>query len=157
MVWVHVGVKYDQERACGCFLPCVDGGVGGVLDGHGEGAVILWILNFICLFGVFRPPREFLTHSETSLLPVKGCKFWLMYWWSLSSEGSLTCHTYCDTGLSPKTRDIHTCCRAFGSGTVTACFNDLGLSHRRRRPKCTILSKPPPRWIFWVGYKIHVS
>ena len=76
---------------------------------------------------------------------------WLMHWWSLSSEGSLTCHTYCDTGLSPKTCDIHTCCQGFGSGTVTVCFNVLGLSHRRRRPKCTILSKPPLRWIFWVG------
>ena len=51
----------------------------------------------------------------------------------LSSEGSLACHTCCDTGhpflrSSPRTRDIHTCCRAFGSGTVTTCVNDLGLS-----------------------------
>ena len=29
---------------------------------------------------------------------------------------------------SPWTRDIHTYCRAFGSRTVTTCFNDLGLS-----------------------------
>ena len=29
----------------------------------------------ICLFGVFRPTREFLSHFEMSLLPVKGCKF----------------------------------------------------------------------------------
>ena len=37
------------------------------------------------------------THIETSLLPVKGCKFWPMLgsWsWPLSSEGSLMCHTY---------------------------------------------------------------
>ena len=51
----------------------------------------------------------------------------------LSSEGPLACHTCCDTGhpflrSSPRTRDIHTCCRAFGSGTVTTCVNDLGLS-----------------------------
>ena len=52
---------------------------------------------------------------------------------AFSSEGSLACHTCCDTGhpflrSSPRTRDIHTCCRAFGSGTVTTCVNDLGLS-----------------------------
>ena len=52
---------------------------------------------------------------------------------AFSSEGSLACHTCCDTGhpflrSSPRTRDIHTYCRAFGSGTVTTCVNDLGLS-----------------------------
>ena len=26
-----------------------------------------------------------------------------------------------------RTRDTHTCCRAFGSGSVTTCFYDLGL------------------------------
>ena len=35
-------------------------------------------IRFICLFGVFRPTREFFTHLETSPLPVKGCKFWPM-------------------------------------------------------------------------------
>ena len=53
--------------------------------------------------------------------------------WPLSSEGSLTYHTHCETGLPfimviSRTRDTHTCCRAFGSGTVSTCFNDLGLS-----------------------------
>ena len=43
--------------------------------------------------------------------------------YSLSSEGSLVCHTY-----SPRTRDTHTYCRAFDSGAVTTCFNYLGLS-----------------------------
>ena len=33
---------------------------------------------FICLFGVFRPTREFFTHFGTSPLPVKGCKCLLM-------------------------------------------------------------------------------
>ena len=27
----------------------------------------------------------------------------------------------------PRTRDTHTCCRAFGSGAVTTCFNNQGL------------------------------
>ena len=30
---------------------------------------------FVCLFGVLRPTREFLTHFETSPLPAKGYKF----------------------------------------------------------------------------------
>ena len=29
----------------------------------------------VCLFGVYRPTREYFTHMETSPLPVKGCKF----------------------------------------------------------------------------------
>ena len=29
---------------------------------------------FVCLFEVYRPTREFLTHMKTSLLPVMGCK-----------------------------------------------------------------------------------
>ena len=28
-----------------------------------------------CLFGVYRPTREFFTHIQKSPLPVKGCKF----------------------------------------------------------------------------------
>ena len=44
--------------------------------------------------------------------------------WPLSSEGSLACNTYFDTGhpLSPRTCDIHTCYRAFSSGAVTTLF-----------------------------------
>ena len=53
------------------------------------------VCMFVCLFGVYRPTREFFTHMETSPLPVKGCKFWPMLstYRPLSSEGSLTCHT----------------------------------------------------------------
>ena len=32
-------------------------------------------------------------------------------------------------------RDIRTCCRAFGSGAITTCFNDLGLSRPRIEPR----------------------
>ena len=47
--------------------------------------------------------------------------------WPLSSEGSLACRTYCDTGhlfiwSSPRTCDTHTCCGVFGSGAVTTFF-----------------------------------
>ena len=51
----------------------------------------------------------------------------------LSSEGSLACHCYCDTGIrlkwsSPRTRDTHTYCRRLCSGAVTTCFYELRLS-----------------------------
>ena len=42
--------------------------------------------------------------------------------WTLRSEGSLACHTYCGKVQSPRTRDTHTYCRAFGSGAATTCF-----------------------------------
>mgnify|MGYP003690142205 CR=1 FL=1 len=48
------------------------------------------------LFEVYRPTSKFFTHMETSPLPVKGCTFLPML--GMSSQGSLACHTYCDTG-----------------------------------------------------------
>ena len=50
--------------------------------------------------------------------------------WPLSSEGSLACHTFCDTGhpftiVISETRDTHTYWRAFSSGAVTTCFYDF--------------------------------
>ena len=53
--------------------------------------------------------------------------------WPLSGEGSLSCHTYCDTRhpfimVTPRTRDTHTYCWSFGSGAVTTSFDDLGVS-----------------------------
>ena len=37
--------------------------------------------------------------------------------------------------LSPRTRDTNTYCRAFGSGAVITCFNDLGLSRPGIEPR----------------------
>ena len=57
-----------------------------------------------------------------------------LYSWPQSSEGSLACHTYCDTGhlfiiwSSPRTRDTHTYCHALSSEAVTTRFYNLGLS-----------------------------
>ena len=45
------------------------------------------------LYRVFRLTRELFTRTETSPLPVN-----TRHSWSLSSEGSLPCHTYTDTG-----------------------------------------------------------
>ena len=58
-----------------------------------------------------------------------------------SSDGSIACHTYCDMEnpfkqrSSLRTRDNHTCCRAFGSGTVTTCINDTDLSRSSIEPR----------------------
>ena len=94
------------------------------------------LLFFWCLFGVYCPTREFFTRTETSPLPVKGCKIWPL----LSTHGQwavrvLWCHTYCDTGHpfkmviseDPWHSHLHvrwTCT----SVTVTNCLYDLGLS-----------------------------
>jgi hypothetical protein len=52
------------------------------------------------IFTVLRPAQEFFTYMETSPLPVKGCKILAYARRSgpLSREGSLSCHTCCDTG-----------------------------------------------------------
>ena len=52
---------------------------------------------FVYLFRVLRPTRQFFTQMETSPLLVEGCKV-LTTEWPVSSEGSLTCYTYCYTG-----------------------------------------------------------
>ena len=51
--------------------------------------------------------------------------------WPLSSEGSLACHTYCDTWhpFMMVISDTHTYCRAFGSRAVTiSVFTPSSLS-----------------------------
>ena len=54
------------------------------------------------------------------------------YSWPLSSEGSLACHAYCDTGhpfiMVISEDPWHSRLLPFGSGAVTTCFYDLGLS-----------------------------
>ena len=51
---------------------------------------------------------------------------------ALSIEGSLACHTYCDTGhlfmMDGRPMTLTPYAERFGSGAVTTCFNDLGLS-----------------------------
>ena len=53
----------------------------------------------ICLFGVYRPTRDFHSFGDVTIAG-EGLQI-LTYdrlSWPLSSEGSLTCHTYCDKG-----------------------------------------------------------
>ena len=54
----------------------------------------------VCLFGVLRPTWEFFTHIETPPVLVKGFKFltYSQHLWPLSSDSSLTCYIYYDTG-----------------------------------------------------------
>jgi hypothetical protein len=52
------------------------------------------------LFIVLRPAEEFFTYMETSQLPLKGqIQAYARHSGPLRREGSLSCHTGCDTGL----------------------------------------------------------
>ena len=89
----------------------------------------LLISRFTFLSGGFRPIREFLhSFGDVTITGDATILTYTRYSWQLSSEDSLTCHTYCDTGqpfIIVITSDTHTCCRAFYSGAVTSCFIDL--------------------------------
>ena len=86
--------------------------------------------KFVCLFGVFfRPTREIFTRMETSRLPMKCCKFWLMlsthdHWAARVLLRAIP--TVTRGHPSWRTRDAHTYCRVFSSRAVTCitCFND---------------------------------
>ena len=55
---------------------------------------------FVCLFGDLLPTREFSHIWTRHNYRWRAANFDLFnwHWWPLSSEGSLTGHTYCDTG-----------------------------------------------------------
>ena len=93
-------------------------------------------IQWFCLFGVFRPPREYFTQIEKSPLPVKGCKFWPM----------VSTHSYCAVRFFSvlyilwqgafvfnclRTSDTYIYSPAFGTGAVSTCFYDSGLSRLR--------------------------
>ena len=53
--------------------------------------------------------------------------------WPLRWTGSVTSHTFCETGspfimVISEDRDTNTYSRAFDSGVITTCFYDLGMS-----------------------------
>ena len=52
--------------------------------------------------------------------------------WPLSTEGSIACHTYCDTGhlfIMIISKGVwHFLCQSFGSWAVFTCLNDIRLS-----------------------------
>ena len=49
---------------------------------------------------MFRPTQGHFTYMETSPIAGEGLQIltYTRHLWPLSSEGSLTCHIYCDTG-----------------------------------------------------------
>ena len=63
----------------------------------------------------------FTSHSR---IVGEGLKFWPL---PLSSEGSLKCHTFCDTGRpnTPRNHNTRYGCRAHNKGAVTTWFDDL--------------------------------
>ena len=85
--------------------------------------------------GVFRPPREFFTHLETSpwrlgtanvhlcstlmAIEQRGWGFFSVSILLWHGSSAYKCHL-----RGPD--DTHIYCRAFDSGAVTTCFNDLG-------------------------------
>ena len=96
--------------------------------------LIVWVL-FLSHLGIFHSYR-------TSSLPVKGCKVWPMFGtrghWAVRVLSRTTPTVTQGIRLywsSPRSRDSHTCCRAFGSGAVSTCFNDLGHSRPGIEPR----------------------
>ena len=73
-----------------------------------------------CLFVC--PVQELFTHKETSLLTIRGCKFWPMCstLMAIEQRGFLTCHTYCVFGpLRSGVDRKHLACEDERSGPKT--------------------------------------
>ena len=84
-------------------------------------------MNFcICLFvwGFYSHSGIFHSYGDVTITDQGIQMFtYARHSWPLSSEGSLACPTYCDTGHPfIRTRDTHTCCPAFGSEDVIGLF-----------------------------------
>ena len=89
---------------------------------------------FVWLSGAIRPRWEFHSHgSRRHHYRWKAANFNLQSaLMPLSNNGSLWCHIYCDMDhpfmvVSEDPSNSHFCW-AFGSGAVTTCFKDLGVS-----------------------------
>ena len=99
------------------------------------------------MFGVFHTSQKLFTHKQTSLLPVIDFKIFALLWthcnWTLSVQNPLG-HPF--TLSSAITRDTHTCCRAFGSGTGSDCFNNSCLYRRRIEWRVKPFLKMFKRW-----------
>ena len=91
-----------------------------------------FLLNNIVITNCYRfffrfPTQDFLTHMETSLLPLKGCKFWRIFdtpdhwavrilWFTATRDIRIL--SYCHIRRSVT---IHTYFQKFSSGDVTTC------------------------------------
>ena len=86
--------------------------------------------SYICLFDlVFRHTREFFTYGDvTSPSPVKDCKCWPMLGTRWLYRVHLLWHRASIYNVYLRGPVTHTYWRAFGSGAVTTCIYDLGIS-----------------------------
>ena len=91
----------------------------------------------VCSADGFRPFREIHSYEDVTITG-EGVQILTYTWnsWSLSREGSLACHTFCDKGRpfrwsSPWTRDIYTYNCAFDSGTVTTVLKTTEVFRKR--------------------------
>ena len=101
--------------------------------------------NFVCSFVWGFTSHSTIYNSVWNVtINGEGLNF---FTFTLSTECTITCHTrQLFIMVTPRTRDIHTCCWAFGSGPVTTC-----LMIEVRTPICSIrgersTNKQPRRW-----------
>ena len=97
--------------------------------------VIYWYSVIVCLFawGFSSHSRIFHSYGDVTITG-EGLQILpnARHLWPLSGEGSLACHTYCETGhpfimVISEVRETFTYCRAFNGAAVTTCFYDLGM------------------------------
>ena len=87
---------------------------------------------FVCLWFIV-PSRIFHSYGDVTITG-SGLQIltYARHSRALSSEGSLACHTYCDTtghlyyNVHLRGSVTNTCCRAFSNGTVTTRFFRFG-------------------------------
>ena len=123
------------------------------------------------LYGVYRPTREFLSYGDVNIAG-EGLQI-LTYaraLWLLSSEGSLTCHTHCNSGLpfkmvtSEDPLHSHLVSSVWQwTWAVATWFYDLGLSQPGIEPDLPHERRTPPRryikfrvWLYLKGMYIFL-
>ena len=88
---------------------------------------IKWAIIYINYQSIWSVISLWLSETLKPWAPPFSCRYIRGMLTNSGGEGSLACHTYCDTG-HPFIMVIsegpwhHTCCRTFGSGAVTTCL-----------------------------------
>ena len=105
-------------------------------------------ITYWCLFSGFSS-QEFFPYFGDLTTPMKGYKFWPILdthdRWAVRIFNVRTTTTVTrENSLkwsSQRTRDTHTCYRAFRIGAVTTCFKDMGLSRPGIELRCPAFSQ----------------
>ena len=118
---------------------------------------------FVCFFGVFRPTREFL-HSYGDVT-ITGERLQMLTYarhlWTLSSDDSLVCQTFCGTGrpfimvISEDPWHSHLLTSA-----LTTCFYDVSVAAGNQTPNLplagrTLLPTAPPLRQFCICHTVN--